>query len=122
MKLKTLIVAIAAAFCALFATGCADSPTDVVDNWRDAILDGDIEEANDYCTDNMHAFNALMIAGIKENEKDDASKNDDFKNMKLVKEEIDGDTAKVWEEGKENPTFFLKKVDSKWKIYKIGMK
>lgn len=63
-----------------------------------------------------------MIAGVKENEKKDASKNDDFKNMKLVKEEIDGDTAKVWEEGKENPTFFLKKVDNKWKIDKIGVK
>lgn len=50
MKLKTLIVAIAAAFCALFATGCSDSPSDVVENFFEASKDVDHAAAKECCT------------------------------------------------------------------------
>lgn len=117
MKLRTLILAIAAVFCTIFVAGCSDSPTEVTEKWHKALLDGDVNKANEYSTSNVHFLNAMIVGMLKENE--DKEKAEEMRrNMektKFVKEEIDGDNAKVWQEGENSPVT-LKKVDGDWKV------
>ena len=117
MKFKTLILAIAAAFCTLFVAGCSDSPTEVTEKWHKALLDGDVNKANEYSTSNVHFLNAMIVGMLKENE--DKEKAEEMRrnmeNTKFIKEEIDGDNAKVWQEGEKSPVT-LKKIDGDWKV------
>ncbi len=111
MKIKTLLMAVFALTAILFTAGCSDSPTDVVEKWRDAIVDGDVNKANEYSTENVHVLNSFMVKAIKK----DADDSKEFKEAKFVKEEINGDAAKVFSD-KRNNAIDLKKVDGKWKV------
>ncbi|MBR4885437.1 MAG: DUF4878 domain-containing protein [Lentisphaeria bacterium] len=116
-KLKKLILAIAAVFCTVFVAGCSDSPTEVTEKWHKALLDGDVNKANEYSTSNVHFLNAMIVGMLKENEDKEKAKEmrRNMENTKFIKEEIDGDNAKVWQEGQKEPVT-LKKVDGDWKV------
>ena len=127
MKLKTLIVAVAAAFCALFATGCSDSPSDVVENFFEANKDVDFAAAKECCTGVMRTLMAAEEEQMgklsdKEQEKLRAKfqeKNGKkFEKIDVVSEDIDGEnaTVKVTDGEGNDITFKLKKVDGEWKI------
>ena len=127
MKLKTLIVAIAAAFCALFATGCSDSPSDVVENFFEASNDVDFVAAKECCTGVMRTLIAAQEEQMnklsdKEQEKLRAKIQEEngkkFEKCEVVSEDIDGEnaTVKVTDGEGNDITFKLKKVEGEWKI------
>ena len=127
MKIKTLIVAIAAAFCALFATGCADSPTDVVKDFVSAAQEGDITAMKECSTGDLRKIFALAeeeMNKLSEKEQEKRRKEmikeveDDLKDIEYVSEDIDGDkaTVKIKDADGDEVTIELKKVDGKWKI------
>lgn len=121
---KILTLTIAAAFAVFFSTACKDSPGDVVCKWSSAIADGDLETANECSTAKTQMLNGFMIAMLqdakKENKEDFEKKMDAMKNAEVIREEIDGDTAKVWikkTEGEESDEpITLVKVDGDWKV------
>lgn len=121
---KIFTLTIAAAFAVFFSTACNDSPGDVVCKWSSAIADGDLEAANECSTASTQTLNSFMIAMFqeakKENKEDFEKKMDSMKNIEIIREEIDGDTAKVWTkdpEGKESDKpITLVKVDGNWKV------
>lgn len=115
MKLKTLVFTLAAVFCALFIAGCSDSPIEVTEKWQDALLEGDNNKANEYSTSNVHMLNTMVIAMLKEDDEKAKEMRRNMENTKFIKEEIDGDNAKVWQEGQKEPVT-LKKVDGDWKV------
>lgn len=127
MKLKTLIVAVAAAFCALFATGCSDSPSDVVENFFEANKDVDFAAAKECCTGNMRegfvkAEEMMNKLSDKEQEKlrtkNQEKNGKKFEKCEVVSEDIDGEnaTVKVTDGEGNDITFKLKKVEGEWKI------
>ncbi len=127
MKIKTLLVAFAAAACTIFAAGCSDSPSDVVENFVDATEDVDFAEAKEYCTGSMReglAFAEEMFNKLSDDEQDKLIKKEKknigekYDGFKIVSEDIDGDNATVKFENAEGEegTAKLKKVDGKWKI------
>ena len=93
MKLKKLILAIAAVFCTVFVAGCSDSPIEVTEKWQDALLEGDNNKANEYSTSNVHMLNTMVIAMLKEDDEKAKEMRRNMENTKFVKEEIDGDNA-----------------------------
>ena len=131
MKIKTLIVAIAAAFCALFATGCADSPTDVVKDFVSAAQDGDFTAMKECTTGDLREFFGMIeeeMNKLSDKEQEKRRKEyvkeveDDLKDIEYVSEDIDGDKATVKiKSANGEMTFKLKKVDGKWKIAGIGL-
>ena len=127
MKLKTLIVAIAAAFCALFATGCSDSPSDVVENFFEASKDVDHAAAKECCTGVLRTAIAAeeeMMNKLSDKEQEKLrTKNQEkngkkFEKCEVVSEDIDGEnaTVKVTDGEGNDITFKLKKVEGEWKI------
>lgn len=127
MKLKTLIVAIAAAFCALFATGCADSPTDVVKDFVSAAQKGDITAMKECTTGDLRKFFGMAEEEMNKKSEEEQEKSRKemieemenlFKDIEYVSEDIDGDnaTVKVKNNKGGEATIELKKVDGKWKI------
>ena len=127
MKIKTLIVAIAAAFCALFATGCADSPTDVVKDFVSSMQEGDFTAMKECTTGDLREDLVKveeMMNKYSEKEQEKKRKEfikelgDDFKDIEYVSEDIDGDkaTVKIKNADGDEETVKLKKVDGKWKI------
>ena len=132
MKLKTLIVAIAAAFCALFATGCADSPTDVVKDFVSAAQDGDFTAMKECTTGDLREFFGMIeeeMNKLSDKEQEKRRKEyvkeveDDLKDIEYVSEDIDGDkaTVKIKNADGDEETIKLKKVDGKWKIADIDL-
>ena len=130
MKIKTLIVAIAAAFCALFATGCADSPTDVVKDFVSAAQEGDFTAMKECTTGDLREFFGMIeeeMNKLSDKEQEKRRKEyikeveDDLKDIEYVSEDIDGDkaTVKIKNADGEEETIKLKKVDGKWKIVDI---
>lgn len=121
---KILTLTIAAAFAVFFSTACKDSPGDVVCKWSSAIADGDLETANECSTAKTQMLNGFIIAMLQEakeeNKEDFEKKMDAMKNAEVIREEIDGDTAKVWikkPEGEESDEpITLVKVDGDWKV------
>ena len=116
-KLSVMLLALAGLF---IFTGCSDSPKDVVVKWTEAIVNGDIKKANEYSTENTHALNGMII-GIVNGKSEDAKKTKaeleaSIEKLKNAKEEIDGDTAKVFMEDDKDKPAVLKKVDGKWKV------
>ncbi len=127
MKLKTLIVAIAAAFCALFATGCADSPGEVVKDYASKIDDMDFKAAKELCTGDLRQQMGEIdeeISKLSGEEKEKAKKvykeliDKRFKGIEILSEDIDGDnaTVKIKNSRGDEATVKLKKVDGKWKV------
>ena len=132
MKIKTLIVAIAAAFCALFATGCADSPTDVVKDFVSAAQDGDFTAMKECTTGDLREFFGMIeeeMNKLSDKEQEKRRKEyvkeveDDLKDIEYVSEDIDGDkaTVKIKNADGDEETIKLKKVDGKWKIADIDL-
>lgn len=132
MKIRNVLSMLMLAVAMLFVVGCgddsptivvekqqADSPTIVVEKWAKAMLDGDIEEACEYCTGapdkEIKAFMSLMVLAIEEDEDTREKFMEDMKEIDDCEESIDGDRAEVAPEGEDNP-IILKKVDGEWKI------
>jgi len=116
-KLSVMLLALAGLF---IFTGCSDSPKDVVVKWTEAIVNGDIKTANEYSTENTHSLNGLII-GVVNGKSEDSKKTKaeleaSIEKLKNGREEITGDTAKVFVEGSDDKPATLKKIDGKWKV------
>ena len=113
-KILSLMLAVCGLL--LFA-GCSDSPKDVAKKYTVALVDGDIEKANEYSTERTHQLNALIIGMMSKN-KEDVKKDLDESLDKIdnCREEIDGDTAKLYGDENDKNPMILKKVDGDWKV------
>lgn len=104
------------AFAGLFIlSGCKDSPKDVVQKWGQALIDGNLDEANKYSTDNVKLLNAFAVEGFKKNAEQKAKFEKDIKELDNATETIKGDTAELKVKGEDKP-MTLKKVDGEWKV------
>jgi len=107
----------------LLLMGCSDSPQKVAKNWLQAIANGDVSEANKYSTENTHALNSLFVTMLKkaeDNDKDQFKDKDEkikegLKKFDDARVEIDGDTARIYNDDEDKP-MILKKVDGDWKV------
>ena len=116
-KLSLLLLSLSALF--LFA-GCGSSssaPRDVAVKWYAALIEGDLKTANELSTEQSRAINGLAASSMSSFEKgseDEKNAQENLKQLKNAKVEIDGDTARLIVEGKSDIT--LKKVDGEWKV------
>lgn len=101
----------------LLLAGCADSPKDVTKKYYQALAEGDLEAANSYSTSKTHAVNALFV-GLSGDKKDEMKKQMEEGLSKLdnCREEINGDTAKIYMGDDEEASIILQKVDGDWKV------
>lgn len=130
MKLKALILACAAATSLFFFTGCSDSPSEVVEDFADAMSEANLEDAKEYTTGSARKDLNGMIESLEkapesmkekileEFKKEMGSK---MSNIEVIDEDIDGDnaTVKVKKIVVEEEKVTLKKVDGEWKINKL---
>lgn len=116
-KLSLILMTLAAVFVFAACGAKASSPKDVAVKWFQALLDGDVNTANELSTDQTKALNALFAAGFTSEEKgsDDAKESKAMlEQLKKAEEKINGDSATLVIDGEEGLT--LKKVDGKWKV------
>ena len=130
MKLKALVLVAVAAVSMVFVAGCSDSPSEVVENFADAMADADLEEAKEYTTGSARKEIIGMLEGLEqapasmkeklleEVKKEMGSK---MSNIEVVSEDIDGEnaTVKVKVTVIQEEKVSLKKVDGDWKIEKL---
>jgi len=130
MKLKALILACAAATSLFFFTGCSDSPSEVVEDFADAMSEANLDDAKEYTTGSARKDLNGMIESLEkapesmkekileELKKEMGSK---MSNIEVIGEDIDGDnaTVKVKMIVVEEEKVTLKKVDGEWKINKL---
>lgn len=127
MKLKALMLAFAAATSMFFFTACSDSPSEVVEEFAEAMKEIDLKEAKEYTTGDARkeitnmieelekapeSMKATLMEGLKKELGDKMSR------IEVVSEDIDGDnaTVKVKVMVVEEEKITLKKVDGEWKI------
>ena len=116
-KLSLLLLSLSALF--IFA-GCGSSssaPRDVAVKWYTALIEGDLKTANELSTEETRAINGLAasaMSSLKKGSDDEKNAQENLKQLKNAKVEIDGDTARLIVEGKSDIT--LKKVDGEWKV------
>ena len=112
---KLLIACMIIAGMGIF-TGCSDSPRDVAVKWGKALASGDVNTANKYSTEKTKPLNGL-IAGMMSDEKIKTNITSSIKKWENGKEEIQGDSAVVFEKDpKDESSITLKKVDGKWMV------
>ena len=114
--MRKFLTIMLAAFGLLLLAGCKDSPKQVAKNWMQAIADGDVETANKYSTSKVHVINALAVAGVKEDPNAKKEITDSIAKIDNAREEINGDTAKLYENSSDTDPLTLKKVDGEWKV------
>ena len=114
--MKRFIIIILAFSCMMIFNGCSEkTPKETVINWATAVAEGNLDTADKLSTSNVHLYNKLLIAGIKDKSYDTPDKMGEIlEKIEPAREEINGDTAKVYIDEK-NP-IQLKKVDGKWKV------
>lgn len=108
MKKLLLLFAVAAIMFSCSGGG----PRSVAESFMTDFSKGKVEQAAQYCTDEAGGFLKTMAQMAP-----DQVENKDFK-FNFVREEIDGDTAKVFftDEAGEEDSIDLVKVDGKWKV------
>ncbi len=111
MKIKTTLSLLAILSATIIFTGCTKSPNEVVEKWSEAILDGDIKEANEYSTKNMKETNKYFITEAEEPINIDTLETI-FKFALSVDPIIDGNEAFL-------PGIQLKKINDEWKIESV---
>jgi len=119
MSVKNIFAGIFAVSAMLLLAGCGESPTDVVRAWNDALIAGDVEKANSYCTENMYTRNKLSVVLRKfSGNQADNPQVRDLKSIKFVDEDIDDNTAEVKYNTDKQPGQEVKllKVNGKWLI------
>lgn len=129
MKLKALMLAFAAAASLFLFTACSDSPSDVVQNFCDAMAEADFAAAKEYATGNARKEALKMSEDLEKlSDKFQEKMKEEFKKemgerlskLEILSEDIDGEnaTVKVMIDGDEE-TIKLKKVDGEWKILEL---
>lgn len=112
---------------ALLVIGCSNPPETVAKKWGQAIIEGNLKEANKYSTEKTSAANAFYISWLSASKQEAEEKNDYTKYLKVKEElefkdarvEIDGDVAKIYskdEKGRPYSNMKLKKVNGDWKV------
>ena len=111
---------------ALLVIGCSNSPETVAKKWGQAIIEGDLKEANKYSTEKTSAANAFYISWLSASKQKAEEKNDYTEYLKVKEElefkddrvEIDCNVAKIYtkNEGKSHSIMKLKKVNGDWKV------
>ena len=103
-------------------TGCSDSPKAVAVKYFKALEAGDFETARQYSVAPIDPNAETKFKELPEEDKAkikaEMKKVVDKLENDFEKEEIDGDTAKIYVKGDKNP-LPLKKVDGKWKMDKF---
>ena len=88
--MKKIIFFTLAVFCTLWITACGESPTDALKTYVDAMLEGDLEKANEYSylddkyggPETRNEINATLIQILREN----AQVRNEWSNLDLRKE------------------------------------
>lgn len=114
--MKKFLMMLAACAGLFVVAGCSDSPKEVTEKWLSALAEGDLETANKYSTGKVAILNAMIVEGIKEGDSNKEQIEKSLDAVRNAKEEIDGDTAKVYvDEDKDSPVTLVK-VDGDWKV------
>ena len=114
MKFVKSLALIATSFAMLLLSGCGESPEDVAQKYMTALSEGDLDAMNKVSTAQTARLNGFYIA-IIEKDPEKEEKKAKMKDLKFDKTEIDGEYAKVYIEGDDDPVT-LKKVDGEWKV------
>lgn len=104
-----LLMAVVSMF--VFTACSSGSPTSVAKNFTESIAKGKYEDAKKYCTEPTAKLLDMAMAFGGE-----AKVDPDFK-FESIREEIDGETAKVFvKKGEGEEAIDLVKVDGAWKV------
>ena len=101
---------------AIYLSGCGDgeqTPTQVFNEWKAAIVAGKIDAANKLTSDEL-SFNALLADAVKDNEAEGKI----LKSGTIIGEDVKGDKAIIKMKGTDGKTtdFTLVKSQGKWKL------
>ena len=111
---KSIVLTLCTLVCLTLA-GCGKpSPTKVTQTWFDALMAGDLNKANSLTVEQGQMLNAFMVEAVKKAKQDGEA----LPTVTIKREEIDGDTAKVYfidPDGKED-SVTLEKVNGEWKV------
>lgn len=111
MKNKFIFSSLSIMLLSVFVTGCSDSPTDVAESWRDAIIQEDLKLANEYSSDTAKLANIKFIESFyTEGKKAKVHFKKDINKILENEPEIVDDTALF------DCDFILSKVDGDWKV------
>lgn len=115
--MKKFAVAIAILSVSLLASCGGGSPEDVAKKFGKAMLDGDVEAAQDISTENASKLMPLIIGMMssKMGEMSDEERKEALAELDTMECKVEGDKAKCGPKGKSK-TLELKKVDGDWKV------
>ena len=96
-------------------SGCGEqSPTQAFNNWRSAIIAGNINAANELTGKGEAEMNGIYAEAVKDN----VAEGKILKSGTIVSEEINGDKATIKMKGEDGKTadFVMIKTQGQWKI------
>lgn len=123
MKQKKHFSLFALAIAMLFVVGCGGSPKSAIENWSEAILEGNIEEANKYTATECHGINEFLILSLKSDSRDREEFKTDIED--LLDGEVDYDGGQKFYAGEaafvegEKTAMMVVKEDGKWKVFPV---
>ncbi len=115
MKIRNVFSMFMLAVAMLFVVGCGGSPKSAIENWGEAMLDGDLETANEYTADGSKGMNELLMMGVSADKEGFEEMLEDLLDGEVdyVDSETGNDAAKVSGEKHE---IMLVKEDGEWKV------
>ena len=114
MKFRVLLSAMLLAAGVVFVAGC-DSPKKGFNEWKSAIVKGDVTKANERTTKDGQTMNAMIVAGFQ----DDAKSKAAFEKLEIVscdKKDDDHATLKVKDAEGKTSDIQMVREDGKWKV------
>ncbi len=116
--MKKFAVAIAILSISVLASCGGGSPEEVAIQFNEAMLDGDVEAAQDLSTEETAKLMPLIIGMMssKIGEMGDEEKKAALEELATMECDVDGEKAKCGPKGK-GKTMELQKVDGDWKVH-----
>ena len=110
--MKKMCFLFAGAVLMIFVFGC-DSPEKAFESWREAIVNGKIDDANKVTVEKSQLLNSFMVKAVKSSEKAE----NQMKSLKIVGKSVSGEYATLQIKDGDGVvySFDMKKEDGKWK-------
>lgn len=98
---------------AAFLSGC-DSPEKAFESWREAVVSGKIDDANEVTVEKSQLLNSFMVKAVKSSQK----AKEQMKSLEIVGKSVAGDhvTLQIKDSDGVVSDFNVKKEDGKWKV------
>ncbi len=110
--MKKICFLFASALLMIVISGC-DSPEKAFESWREAIVNGKIDDANEVTVEKSQLINSFMVKAVKSNEKAEKQ----MKSLKIVGKSVAGEYATLQIKDADGVVsgFDMEKEDGKWK-------